>query len=236
MDRQAFDVVIPYKKGRSTEELRFCLRSVEKNLPFIGRVFIIGELPEWASDEIIHIPSEQRHEKSANVAVSHRIAANDERISDNFVLMNDDMFIMRELQEIPLWHGTPLSEFFTLFGTRVPRSYYTDLIKRALSIVRHDLPHWELHIPIVLNKSKFKHVLDLIEGMHMMSRTIYGSLYLHGKGEYHQDVKIYQVSGSKNWQDMPRFDTFVSSDDSTFEHVIMPILAKMFPTKSKYEL
>lgn len=74
MDRQAFDVVIPYKKGRSTEELRFCLRSVEKNLPFIGRVFIIGELPEWASDEIIHIPSEQRHEKSANVAVSHRIS------------------------------------------------------------------------------------------------------------------------------------------------------------------
>ena len=58
MDRQAFDVVIPYKKGRSTEELRFCMRSVEKNLPFIGRVFIIVELPEWASDEIIHIPSE----------------------------------------------------------------------------------------------------------------------------------------------------------------------------------
>ena len=236
MDRQAFDVVIPYKKGRSTEELRFCLRSVEKNLPFIGRVFIIGELPEWASDEIIHIPSEQRHEKSANVAVSHRIAANDERISDNFVLMNDDMFVMRELQEIPLCHGTPLSEFFTLFWTRVPRSYYTDLIKRTLSIVPHYLPHWELHIPIVLSKSKFKHVLSLIEGMHMMSRTVYGSLYLRDKGEYHKDVKIYQVSGSKNWQDMPRFDTFVSSDDSTFEHVIMPILAKMFPTKSKYEL
>ena len=236
MDRQALDVVIPYKKGRSTEELRFCLRSVEKNFPFIGRVFIIGELPEWASDEIIHIPSEQRHDKSTNVKASHRIAANDERISDNFILMNDDMFVMRELQEIPLWHGTTMSEFFALFGTKVPNSYYTDLIKRTLSIVPHDLPHWELHTPMVLNKSKLKYALDLTEVMRTMSRTIYGSLYLHGKGEYHQDVKIYQVSGSKNWQNMPRFDTFVSSDDSTFEHVIMPVLIKMFPTKSKYEL
>ena len=61
------DIVYPIKKTIKNEDLRYSLRSlcnIEHN-----KVFIIGELPDWVSEEVYYIPVQQnldRYEATTN--------------------------------------------------------------------------------------------------------------------------------------------------------------------------
>src|SRR5690606_30767194 len=100
------DVVYPLPPKRAAyEELRYSLRSLA-NLPH-DRVFIAGGLPNWV-DNVEHIETVQEWpSKYVNLCVNIASACCDDRVSDPFILFNDDFFVMEPVEQVPArWRET----------------------------------------------------------------------------------------------------------------------------------
>ncbi len=74
-------------------ELRFSLRSVSKNLSNVGKVFIVGECPDYLKN-VIHIPASDIFDSAINADgnMTHKLllVCNNKELSDDFLFMNDD--------------------------------------------------------------------------------------------------------------------------------------------------
>ena len=231
-----YDIVIPYRthSNFSEEELRYALRSIAKNFLPLGDVYIIGDCPNWVKG-VIYIPTNQGYSKADNVRGAYHLAVALPDLSEDFVIWHDDTYLLEPIDEIPLWHGDSLQEFLAKYQSRYPLSYYTAIIERTTQRLPIELPNWELHTPYKVNKRAFAEQLKTYAGQGALSRTLYYNLFHQGEGEYHQDVKLYEVSGSLGWQNEQRFKTFASSDDKTFFQVFYPVLKEMFPEPCKFE-
>src|SRR5688572_8712696 len=87
------DVVIPYRQSPS-QELIYALRSL-KNIPH-GRVFVIGDDPRL-SDKVTHVPYRQTMDIALNTLTIMNMAASHPGISEDFIWMHDDVFVMRKV-------------------------------------------------------------------------------------------------------------------------------------------
>lgn len=119
---RSIDVVIPLGRGsrHGDAELRYCLRSIDKFLDGLGRVWIVGEKPGWliadscqptaespappaprpAPPELIHLPVQDVC-PIADVAILHKLVAacidtpGRPRLSERFVFFSDDQVLLR---------------------------------------------------------------------------------------------------------------------------------------------
>ena len=230
------DIVYTLRDKYDSEELRFSLRSL-KNIPH-DKVFFVGGCPRLAKN-IIHIRTEQTGTKYKNTTNNLITACNDPRISANFILMNDDFFILEKTgpKELNFYNGTVQSNIDGRLK-KYPNGnpYIRGMIqtKEFLQGIGIAEPlSYELHIPIVLNKKKFLKIYDLpgvdsIPCFH--KRTVYGNLYLKG-GNDTRDVKVFGGDGF-----LPKkIGQFLSCDDMGF-YVLHNFLVNKFPQKSIYEI
>lgn len=93
------DVVIPMGTGsvNSNNELRFCLRSIEKNLRGYRNIWIVGFMPKWMRN-LKHIPFKEYHPKANNIHDKIKAACQHPEVSDEFIMFNDDYFLTCETQ------------------------------------------------------------------------------------------------------------------------------------------
>lgn len=234
------DILYTIKNSDVCEELTYSLRSL-KNLPH-DKVFIVGGCPKNINKEkIIHIPTQQLNSKYRNTTNNWRIACLDNRLSENFILMNDDFFIMSPIvdveKELNLNFGTVDSVIrkyyathkiasFWLRGMVHTKEYMQNLgIKEPLS--------YELHIPFIVNKTQYLRMLELpgVSGISVLhKRTLLGNLFKNNT-VYSNDVKVFQ-----NNNFVPeRYPKFLSCSDKGWQ-VIKPYLQEKFPTPSEYEI
>lgn len=230
------DIVYTLKDRYNGEELRYSLRSLG-NVPH-DKVFFVGGCPKWAAN-IIHIPTKQTGTKYKNTTNNLKIACKDQRLSENFIYMNDDFFILEPIktQELIYNNGTVQSVLdIKLKKYPLGNPYFNGMAQtkdflQELGI--SDPLSYELHIPFIFNKNKFLKMYEItgvkeIPCFH--KRTVYGNLYLKG-GEFMKDVKIFMDSKFQPNE----LGKFLSCDDSGFQK-IGHFLNNKFPTKSKYEV
>lgn len=198
------DVVYILGKGStwSDNEIRFSLRSVDINLEHRG-IFIIGDRPDFINTRFLtHIPAEDIHtEKLKNALHKLKIACLDSRISDDFVLMNDDFFILKKLPMIRYLYKCTLKQ--SLKAHPAKSGYYYDAIKDTLDFLKkHNVKQakdYSVHYPIIFNKEKLLKVIELIENQEkqLLLRTVYCNMY-EVKSEKKRDVKIRNLSDLKD--------------------------------------
>lgn len=137
-------------------EIRYSLRSLEKNMLDLGKVFIVGVCPSFLKN-IIHIPILDSYPKKwQNAYLKISTACFDARVSDDFLLMNDDFFILEPFE-----------------GALFP--FYS--LKKADG--GPDGPHsFHIHCPIRYNKEMFLKMPLSTEssGAHSL-RTFYSNFY-----------------------------------------------------------
>ena len=232
------DIVYTLRNHYDGEELRYSLRSLN-NMPH-DKVFFVGGCPRWAKN-IIHIPTEQTGTKYKNTTGNLITACNDPRISANFILMNDDFFILEKIKsptkELNLYMGTVQSYIEKLKKRHPAGSAYIKGMEQTKEFLQGlGVPEplsYELHVPFVVNKKKFLKMFELpgvkeIPCFH--KRTVYGNLHLKG-GTDTQDVKIFFNSGF-----VPKkLGKFLSCDDMGF-YTLHNFLLNKFPKKSVYEI
>lgn len=128
------------------EEIRYSLRSLERNMLDIADVYIVGEKPEFLKD-FIHIPSQDLSpEKWRNAYKKIKIACADSRISEDFLLMNDDFFMLEPFNgaEFPFYAlknsngGTDgLHSFHIHCPMRIRKLWYSQMPLDMLAKGRH---------------------------------------------------------------------------------------------------
>lgn len=226
------DLVYICRDGNN-EELRYSIRSAVKNLAF-DNLWVVGGKPDWYSGNYIKV--EQNRSKYANARKNLSAACNSEEISDSFILMNDDFYILNKVELVPYMHGGLLSDKIKTYKDLTGNtSYVLNLNKTLTNLSRRlkkDILDYELHVPMIMEKENLLKVLDYAD----FWRSRYGNTFSVG-GEEIVDVKVYCSGGlvSKSYDlNNLKYD-YLSSNDDSFELIRDNILLKHFNEPSIYE-
>lgn len=219
------------------EELRYSIRSVVKNgVP--GKIWVVGSKPKWYSGNFINVP--QDGSKYDNAINSLKVITQSKDISNRFVLMNDDFFIIKKIDKIQQYNGGSFFKKVDSYNNLAEFSSYTERLNTTFDTLRsmgyEDPIDYELHVPMVMQKIKLAEILPVVIKKNVLWRTLYGNKY-SVKGKTIFDVKVY-VNGplaakSVNFinQDCP----YISSDDHSFNAILHFYLDSMFPYPSEHE-
>lgn len=204
-----------------------------------NQVFIVGGCPtNLNKSKLIHCPISQGNDRYENTTNSLKHICNDTRLSEDFILMNDDFFILKptDPSKLNLCRGT-IQEVINEIGHRYETgSPYLTGMKQTLIYLK-DLGHseplsYELHVPMVLNKKRFLDLfslpyIDTIRKGHI--RSIYGNVYLKDSQKI-RDVKVY-----RDFYTPLGSEKFLSTEDNSWPRV-KKYLERLFPDKSPYEI
>lgn len=230
------DIVYLCKDGPN-EELGYSLRTLV-NVPH-DRVFIVGGCPSNIDKtKVIHVTTEQNINKWRNATNNLITACKDERLSDDFILFNDDFFILKpiKLEDLHANKGPVETVYKNYFEKNGRTSYGDGMVQTAQFLSKMGYKHllsYELHIPMVMNKRLVLWLFSLPDVMSIQVlhwRTMYGNMYLKDTNTI-PDVKVMGPFIAWNYKD----NKFLSTLSTSFPSV-KKWLADRFPTKSHYEL
>lgn len=236
MDTKDLDIVYFVKSAGRNEELVYSLRSVCENMEFRNVWFFGGCPAHLQPDKYMWRDQLNGKSKWHNTATLMRVACETPTLSDNFILFNDDFFVMKKIKKLrPMYYGT-LEELAGTIETKRNHGHatrYTMLLRNAgdiLSFQGESTYNFELHVPMVINKKKMLEVIRMFPNVHC-KRSLYGNLNsLHLKGVEIKDVKIHSLE--KYW------DTgkFLSTDDTSFASgEAGRIIKEKFKNPSRFE-
>jgi hypothetical protein len=225
------DIVYTCRPGRN-EELRYSIRSVEKNASFVRDIWVVGGKPDWYSGKFLNIP--QTGNAFQNVRTNLKTIIDNPSISEDFVFMNDDFFIVKSIDSVPTYYNGLLLDRSKRHTELAGLNYYSNFLMRSDQALRRygikEPLNYELHAPIVFNKTMLLETID----KQFSIRSCYGNIHNIG-GEEIRDVKIY--TSPQFVEDSSSIDNgtpFVSTDDESFRKM-GDIIKDMFPDKSSYE-
>lgn len=223
------DIVYPVGPGRH-EELRYSLRSLE-NIPH-DKVWLVGDPPAW-SQQTNNLRRDQSNlPPQSNSNANLFYAALQDDLSDDFIFMNTDFFIMQPTETVPNMHMGSLDDLIQRYetGNRFHQAY--SLITTRNWLLKHgygpDLLSYELHMPMVFNKHKVVQLIrDFTKTQALFTlrpRTCYGNAYnLNGE----------MVNDAKNSSDTEA--CFISGTDFGADDRAAKLVRQRFTNPGPYE-
>lgn len=203
----------------------------------------MGERPDWLQN-IIHIGVQDIFPnvdggKYKNVIRKIHAACADDRVSERFVLMNDDFFFLRDCKEIKPYSSGTLQEMIEHYSDQKSQ-YYNALVRTMRLLNKSGIENpinYAIHYPIIYEKEKFLRMTQDIDWLENPCswRTIYGNLFDIGSVEWSDPKKSSPTS----------FDDFLSQEDPgeflsisnniALNSVFQEWINNVFPEKSQYE-
>jgi hypothetical protein len=169
-----YDLVIPLSSGSIWEnnEVRYCIRSIVKNFDQLGKIYIIGQKPEflnWDNPRLIHVEYEDyvRHNKDANLINKVLEVCKRKDLSDDFIRSSDDQVLLKKIDI----NGFYPRYLMNLNGKAFPKNNnsWFKRLKYTVDLLQSEgktMYHYESHYPMLYNKQYFidimkNHVLDV---------------------------------------------------------------------------
>jgi hypothetical protein len=229
------DFVYICREGRN-EELRYSIRSLVENTP-LNSIWVVGGRPQWYSGNYIPVP--QNKAKYENASNNLKAIIKSEKIPDKFILMNDDFFITKPIDRIPIYHGGLLSEKVARYSGFAANAAYTKILETTEKHLRKNgVPNpldYSIHVPMTMHKSNLEFAVKVGGAI----RSVYGNMNRIGGQQLPvHDVKVHNKNilfpesfdFLKNEFDLP----FLSTSDTTFNHVYRKKL-KELNKRSEFE-
>lgn len=205
-------------------ELMYSLRALEKHCKDVEDVWIVGNRPHFLGNSVKYLWVEDSGEWWQN-AYRKVMAAIKAGIGDEFLLMNDDFYMLKDFEatKYPYYHKGEIKDNAT--------TPYKQVISNTGKILKGlDKPyfHYGVHCPIRINAAKYQQLEKFYTGDYygigVSARCLYCNLFC--KGKQVQDCKANEIKdsvtgclSSKDW-----------ISDKMFKE-----LEKMFPEPSKWE-
>ena len=157
------DIVIPIGKGSTwyDNETRWFLRSVEKYVGGLRNIVIVGELPYFLKD-VIHIACPDGPRATKNIMQKVLAACGDERVSADFFFCNDDYFFLKpvSVKNFPNYYARRIEDAIRARKFRDRYRVSQENTVAALKEKSFDTLQFDIHVPIVYNKKKFKEAME----------------------------------------------------------------------------
>lgn len=237
------DVVYPLGTGSrwSDNELRYSLRSLEKNFPELGRVFIVGRKPAWLTGvEHIPFPDKYRGNKDANL-ITKVLAACEAGISKEFIRLSDDELfpLPTRYREMVALHWGDLKEKSDAFFASTWKSHLRNTRNRMASLGLSTF-HFDTHTPNAYDREKFKAVMadHPWEKVPMTINTLYyNATQATGRPANSETVSFHRAEKNigKIRQRLGRAK-YLNYNDAGLTLAMKTMLEELFPEPSKYEL
>lgn len=163
------DLVIPIGAGMSWDnELRYVLRSYDKNVPDLGRVFLVGpkdklkaKYPWLQNVRIIDCDDPYNHNKDANL-IRKVIRAIENGVSEPFIRASDDQFILRKVTDFSPRYIWDIKKKDPMWFRRGANLKYKNRLKRTRTILEINgktTYNYDGHFPM-LYWHDFKRVME----------------------------------------------------------------------------
>lgn len=233
-----YDVVYFLKNTPTNEELRYSLRSIVQNWQFRNVVFY-GGCPNGIKPDRYVVDPQTAITKWQKVRNMLRRACDDEYLSEDFWLFNDDFFVLKPMPETmpPQYNGTIYQHIVHVEGRHGNAA--TDYTLRLRNLVKtlekagKPCLNYAVHKPMLINRKKMAEVLDLFPD-EPMSRALYGNYWEIG-GEDKRDMKVVLLNYSKMGKVENEWE-FLSSQDSSFNcGEVGRFIKKKFNKPSRFE-
>lgn len=226
-------------------ELRYSLRSVEKHLKGVRDVYIVGEKPSWLKN-VIHLPFvDALMWKEINIFRKILHVSEHSDISQNFLFMNDDHFILSDFdaQNFPFYYKNTLDD-------AIARKYGEGRYKRALVNTRDALMkrgytryNYDGHCPIIYNRQNIIKLSNMYDwnpdnvGPGYVGKSLYGNTF-EVKGEYSVDCKIHMQMYPDEIFNVIKDKKFFSIGNAILQPTpedLTTVMEQLYPNKSKWE-
>ena len=247
MKKNLIDLVYVLGKGSRWQdnEIRFSLRSVSKNLSNVGKIFIVGQIPDFVKN-CIHVPCADIFDPAINADgnMTHKLltVCNRKDLSENFLFMNDDFIINQPIaaNEIPWLHkgdmaGQPPSYWETQFYRHRLKRTFDELKARGMTTMQYDY-----HAPMLMNKHSFISVMnqfDYAREIGYTFRSLYGnSLKLPAIPIIQQKTVIFKYYTLDEINNKSAKINFVGYNDQGLNDSLKWWLIDRFPNKCRYEV
>lgn len=198
-------------------ELKYSLRALEKHCKDLGKVWVVGNKPEFLQNvKYIWVEDKDKWWKNA---FNKTMKAIESGISDKFLLMNDDFYMLEDFK----------ADGYPYFYRGEMPTQGDNAYKEVIVNTRHKLEslgattyHYGVHCPMVIEADKYK-ALEKYMVEPLSVRCLYGNLYC--KGEQVSDCKGDKIKKNKTkcWSSTP------------WAPEVMAELQRLFPERSRFE-
>lgn len=224
---------VVYPLLETGDEFRYSLRSLDKFMSGVGDVFVVGTDPGMKG--IIHIPFNDRKtvKVSVNIWEKLQVIADDARVSERFVWMNDDFYIARPCE------ASKLRTFIRPGGLQRykgrTKQYHKMLENTCIALESRGLGsmNFGTHQPITLEKKKVKEAFEefkseIYSPVGISFRCAYGNFHkLDGLLRGTVVIRTKRETLPNRWA----FASQAGIEREALHRLIGPLL----PEKSQYE-
>lgn len=225
------DIVYILKDDIATEELRYSLRSIEKNFPH-RFVWFVGGQPQGLKPDRLVRHTQDGANKWLKIKSSMLEVVKHEELSDEFFLFNDDFFVTKPFEkEFVNFTDRTLSDRIEDFRRENPHlnRYAISLVQteEELKAQGYETLNFEVHIPMLFEKNKVE--AALCSCFYQQMRSFYGNM-IGCKVIDRRDVKVNSLN------DIPYGMDFVSTNDVTFTYGnVGQYIRNLFKEPSRFE-
>lgn len=236
------DIVYTFRQDLQAlnTQLKYSLRSVEKHFTGIGQVFVIGADPYLTN--VTHIQFEDKFSPARNIWLKLLRAAHHPDISEDFLYMADDHFILQdcETRRFPYYVNGNLKDL-----APTQRNGYKTIVDNTIKTLVSKgwrTLNFNVHAPIRYNKTKLRMLATLypdLPPLGVVTKSLYMNTFEHDfrftTFEPLKDCKIRSniplEEMRKKIEGRPVFSTGKESDSPN----ITALLKELYPNKSDYE-
>jgi len=158
-------------------EIRYSLRSLTQYLWNMGNVWIIGEKPD-SMIHLEHIPYKEGDRAAHNIKGKLELACRNSDISDNFLFVNDDHFLLSDYnaEMFPYYYNGEISD--VIHGRA--SSYYGKICINAQNELKKkgkSTKYFDVHYPMLINKDKFLKTVSVADwsGFGNLIKSLYAN-------------------------------------------------------------
>jgi len=236
------DVVIPLGRGSrwGDNELRFCLRALEKNFLDLGNVWIVGEKPAWCVNvRYLRMPDFFTSNKDANLITKVMTACYQRDMASVFVRSSDDEILLRptRIGEMRPYHQ---GEIRHPHGNR----WHRRLERTGRWLRRRELTafNYDSHLPAPMQRDRFLEIFNRASYKKLPGLTI-DSIYFNccGLDEHVRLPRKFRVRLDRQVEEVSRLRRvlrrahYVNLTDRAVGAMLEKALKEIFPKPSRFE-
>ena len=251
-DQKVINIIYPnVAKFAQWEELKYSLRSIEKNLSGVHyQIWIVGDLPEWINDQVRHIPCKLTGETPRiDILHKHLCVINHPEIGEEYFWMNDDIYFINKVMYADMCLPVAVNDLITNRRNYDPQTVWgRDNLKTIEILNKHQLTtnNYAAHIPHRYEKSK---VSFLISEFGMLETPIvleqlYYNYWFKDYLPYWDTLDLTNNQGfcinrqNPNWKAFDqqiRAKKYLNNSESGMSDEFKTRIQKLFPEPSKFE-